>query len=135
MTEGPTSMLGGRRILVVEDDYLIAAELVQSLQELGVVVIGPARSVADALATVAGETPIDAAVLDVNLGVEKVFPVAARLQELGLTFVFATGYDQRIIPSAYASIPRFEKPVDICALAPILSDKLGLARSVPAPTD
>jgi CheY-like chemotaxis protein len=109
-----------RRILVVEDDYVIAAELAESLTEFGASVVGPAASVAEALALIVREVPLDAAVLDVNLGSENVFPVADALEQRGVPYVFATGYDQRIIPARYAAARRFEKPVDVQALARFL---------------
>jgi CheY-like chemotaxis protein len=121
MADEQSNALSGRSILVVEDEYLIAADLVRSLEELGVAVVGPAASVADALALVAGEPKLDAAVLDVNLGAEKVFPVVDALRERGVFFVFATGYDHWLIPGEYADAPRFEKPVETRALARVLS--------------
>jgi CheY-like chemotaxis protein len=121
MNEEALSPLNGRRILVVEDEYMIAADLSLSLEELGAVVVGPAGSVADALALAAGEPELDAAVLDVNLGSEKAFPVADALLARGVPFVFATGYDDWIIPAGYQDAPRFQKPVDTRALARILS--------------
>jgi CheY-like chemotaxis protein len=106
---------------VVEDEYMIAVDLARALEDLGATVIGPAASVADALALVAGESALDLAILDVNLGVEKVFPVADDLRARGVPFIFATGYDQWLVPSAYADAPRFDKPVDTRALARALS--------------
>lgn len=120
MGERIGSAMSGRRILIVEDEYIIAADLAQSLEELGVTVIGPAGSVADALTLMAGEPAIDAAVLDVTLGAEKITPVADALRARGVPFIFATGYDAWIIPSAYADAPRFKKPVDTRALAQVL---------------
>ena len=107
----------GRRILVVEDDYLIAGELVESLEELGASVAGPAPSATEALALMEREARLDAAVLDVNLGSQDVFPVADALQQRGIPFVFATGYDQWVIPTRYAGVRRFEKPIDTRTLA------------------
>jgi CheY-like chemotaxis protein len=129
MIERGASTLSGRRILVVEDDYMIAADLALSLQGLGVSVIGPAGSVDDALALAASGPAPDAAVLDVNLGVEKVFPVADALRAQGVPFVFATGYDDWLIPDAYRGTPRFDKPVDVRALAGVLSGETLGARS------
>lgn len=120
MGERIGSAMRGRRILIVEDEYIIAADLAQSLEDLGVMVIGPAGSVADALALMADQPAIDAAVLDVTLGAEKITPVADALRARGVPFVFATGYDAWIIPSAYADAPRFKKPVDTRALAQVL---------------
>src|SRR3954467_14286390 len=86
--------LRGRCLLVVEDEYLIAADLTASLESLGVEVIGPAASVEEALALVHNSSDrIDGAVLDINLRNERVYPVADVLIERGVPFVFTTGYD------------------------------------------
>jgi CheY-like chemotaxis protein len=129
MAEGGENGLIGRRILVVEDEYIIAADLAQSLEDLGASVLGPAGTVADALALVAGEPALDAAVLDINLGSEKVFPVAEALQARGVPFVFASGYDAWMVPSEFADAPRFGKPVEKHALARALS---ALSKGTPA---
>lgn len=112
--------LRGRRALIVEDEYLIAFDLARTLEDLGVGVVGPARSVADALALIATEAKIDAAVLDINLGDEKAYPIADALLTRRVPFVFVTGYDSSIIPAAYAGAPRCEKPVDVRVLARLL---------------
>ena len=117
MAERTADTLSGRRILIVEDEYIIAADLAQSLEGLGAKLIGPAGSVADALALIARERAIDVAVLDVTLGSEKIFPVADVLQARGVAFVFATGHDAWIVPTAYANAPHFKKPIDTRALA------------------
>jgi CheY-like chemotaxis protein len=116
-----TDAFTNRRILVVEDEYLLATDLAQALEELGATVLGPVGSVEHALSLIAEEHTIDAAVLDINLGSEKVYPVAQALQERSVPFVFATGYANWVIPSGYSTTPRFEKPVDTRALARILS--------------
>jgi CheY-like chemotaxis protein len=121
VTDAAISALSGRCILIVEDEYLIAVDLARSLEDLGVVVLGPAGSVADALALAASEPLLDAAVLDVNLGSEQVFPVADALLARGIPFIFATGYDDWIVPDDYADAPRLQKPIDTRALARILS--------------
>jgi DNA-binding response OmpR family regulator len=103
--------LAGRRILLVEDEYLIAMEMERWLHDAGAVVIGPVPSVDLALDLI-DESPPDAAILDVNLGEgQRVFPVADRLDELGVPYLFATG-DVRIFEDArYAGHPRLEKPL------------------------
>ena len=70
-------------------------------------------SVADALDLLAAGAPPDAAILDVNLGGEMVFPLAEALRDRGVPFMFATGYDSWALPPAYADVPRCEKPFDV----------------------
>jgi len=113
--------LRGRSILIVEDEYMIATDTAQSVEQLGAAVIGPVGSVAEALALAASAPTIDAAVLDVNLRGEKVFPVADALRARGVPFVLATGYDEWVIPAEYAGTPRCEKPVDAHILVRLLS--------------
>jgi DNA-binding response OmpR family regulator len=107
-TAGP---LVGLRILLVEDEYLIAMEMAHWLREAGAEVIGPVPSVEQALDLIENERP-HAAVLDVNLGYgEKVFPVADRLEVLGAPYLFATG-DVRVLKAPeYEGRPRLEKPI------------------------
>jgi len=105
--------LKGRCLLVVEDEYLIAADLASSLESLGVEVVGPAASVEEALSLIENSrNRLDGAVLDINLGDERVYPVAEALRARDVPFVFTTGYDAIAVPPAYASSPRCEKPVD-----------------------
>lgn len=120
---GVAERMPGRRLLVVEDEYMIAMELVSTLEELGAEVVGPAASVEDALALVGSDGDrLDAAVLDINLRDERVYPVADALAARGVPFVFATGYDATAIPPAYAATPRCEKPVDKARLARLLRE-------------
>jgi CheY-like chemotaxis protein len=104
--------LAGRRILLVEDEYLIAMEMERWLSDAGVEVVGPVPSVDQALDLIEDEGPLDGAILDVNLGDgERVFPVADRLEALGVPYLFATG-DVRILKDPeYESHPRLEKPI------------------------
>jgi CheY-like chemotaxis protein len=83
--------LTGKRILVVEDEALVAFMVADMLEEVGVVVVGPAGTVEEGLALVSSET-LDGALLDVNLRGERIEPVAEALEALGVPFVFATGY-------------------------------------------
>lgn len=110
----PPGSLQGRRLLLVEDEYLIADELRQALTGAGAEVLGPVPTVAEALAllatALAGEGRLDGAVLDLNLGGEMAFPVADALQRHGIPLVFTTGYDRDVIPPAYAHLPCCEKP-------------------------
>lgn len=112
--EGPTMSehhLTGMRILVVEDEVLIADDLVDTLAAEGAEVLGPAVTVRQAMVQVETEAWIDAAVLDINLRGEMIYPVAERLVARGVPIVFASGYDQFVIPERFAGIPHVEKPV------------------------
>ena len=122
MAEAGTNPLQGRRILIVEDEYAVAADLAQSLEDRGAVVAGPVGSVREALALIAHETALDFAVLDINLGQEKAYPIAEALRSQGVPLVFATGYDAWIIPPEHADVPRLEKPIDLAALARAISN-------------
>lgn len=83
--------LADKRILLVEDEVLIAEMVVDMLVDLGATVIGPATTLANGLA-LAGSAQIDAAVLDVNLRGERIDPIADILAARGIPVLFATGY-------------------------------------------
>lgn len=87
----------GRRVLVVEDEVLIAITLEDMLDAAGYTVVGPFGRVAEALRVAQAET-IDAALLDVNVAGEKVFPVAFALEKRGVPFLLLTGYGQSALP-------------------------------------
>jgi CheY-like chemotaxis protein len=107
------SSLRGGRVLVVEDDYLLAEDLCEQLLCWGAEVMGPVATVADALALLeAGPAPL-MAILDIGLGSEMVYPVADALRTRGIPFIFATGYDSGDLPEAYASVPVAEKPMAV----------------------
>jgi CheY-like chemotaxis protein len=100
------------RILIVEDELLIAMEIEQMLVELGCAVVGPAPSVAQALAILDREEP-DFAILDVNLGPERSTPIAEALRKRGVPFALATGYDRSQLPEpAYRHALHLGKPLD-----------------------
>lgn len=105
--------LEGRRLLVVEDDYFIASDLASWLEGFGVDVVGPAASVNEALQLLdRNDPPLDGAILDVNLGVERVFPVAGALRSQAVPFLFLTGYESAAIPEEYRAAPKLDKPVN-----------------------
>ncbi|WBH16233.1 response regulator [Sphingomonas radiodurans] len=103
--------MDGCRVLVAEDEYMLASDLADALEQAGAHVIGPAPTVEDALSLLE-DKPIDFAVLDVNLSGDLVYPLADALVGRGISFMFATGYDANAIPSRYDGVPRLEKPVD-----------------------
>jgi DNA-binding LytR/AlgR family response regulator len=123
MADPWSERLKGRRLLVVEDEYLIAADLTASLESVGVEVIGPAASVEEALLLLEkNRGRLDGAVLDINLGSERVYPVADVLTARGVPFVFTTGYDAVAVPTAYARTLRCEKPIDKTQLVECLAN-------------
>jgi DNA-binding LytR/AlgR family response regulator len=123
MAESPTEGLKGRCLLVVEDEYLVAADLTASLESLDVEIIGPAASVEAALSLIENTGDrLDGAVLDINLRNERVYPVADVLTARGIPFIFTTGYDAVAIPIAYTRAPRCEKPIDKTQLVRWLSN-------------
>ena len=112
--------LSGRRLLVVEDEYLVATALADDLSDAGAEVLGPAPSVAQALELIDGPAALDIGVLDINLAGEPVYPVADALAARGIPFVLVTGYDGHAIPDRYRDAPRLEKPVEARAVLAVL---------------
>ncbi len=84
-------MIAGRRILVIEDEFIVAAMLCDVLEDAGAAPLGPVGRVDDALHLIAN-AEIDAAVLDWNLHGESGAPLAGALRARGIPFVIATGY-------------------------------------------
>lgn len=103
--------LSGRRILVVEDEYMLACDLQRELEDAGATVLGPVGRVDAAIDIIRLEVDINGAVVDVNLGGEMAYPVADLLIERGVPFVLTTGYDASALPPRFAAIARCEKPV------------------------
>lgn len=99
----------GRRILVVEDEMLIALIIEETLQDLGCVVVGPVGRL-DAALQLATDEVLDAAVLDVSVRGGKVYPVAEQLLARGIPFLLASGYGEWALPEAFRDRPRLTKP-------------------------
>ena len=102
----------GRRLLLVEDEYVLALGLADALGDMGAEVFGPVASVADAMKLVESLPEIDAAVLDVNLGNEEVYPVADALVARGVPFLFATANARSRLPARFALVEVCQKPFD-----------------------
>lgn len=106
-----TDVLRDARILVVEDEFIVAALLADRLVQLGCVVVGPASEIEEALDLLATET-VHAAVLDVNISGRMVFPVADALAERGVPFMFATAYGRSGVADRHAGRTVLNKPYD-----------------------
>jgi CheY-like chemotaxis protein len=111
------TQLSGKRVLVLEDEALIAAMVEDMLTDLGIVVVGPASTIERGLILARNEE-LDAALLDLNIRSARAYPVADVLQERGIPFVFATGY-------GHAGVDR-SKPTCIVE-KPYTQDKLAEA--------
>ena len=105
----PAPDLTGVRILVVEDEAPIALQLEDVLSELGAIVVGPASRLNQALKLLEDE-PVDAAVLDLNIAGDLVYPVADALEAKGLPYVFATGYGISGLAEPYRNRVVVQKP-------------------------
>jgi CheY-like chemotaxis protein len=118
--------LGGRLILVVEDQYLIGVETVEALQDAGAATLGPCLDERTALAALTGERP-DAAVVDVDLGQGPTFKVADALTARDVPFVFFTGFSQGTIPERFDGVGRMQKPVHVEHVIAAIAQLLGAA--------
>ena len=107
MTEA--ACLAGLRVLVVEDDMLIAVHIEEILQGFGCVVVGPVGNL-DAALRMADDEALDGAILDVNIQGGHVYPVAERLRARGVPFALASGYGDWALPEAFRNQPRLTKP-------------------------
>lgn len=103
----------GLRLLLVEDEYLFAFCIAELLEDMGAEVLGPVASVADAMDLIDKAPEIDAAILDINLGTEVVFPVADKLQALHVPFVFASAFDRASMPPRFRDVGMCEKPLNV----------------------
>jgi DNA-binding response OmpR family regulator len=109
-----------KRILVVEDDALVAVDLADELIVAGYEVIGPAGGVTEATRLLRSE-PCDAAVLDINLGQETSAPVAEWLRDQNIPFIVVSGYTGHQISAAYAHAPHLSKPLSNSAILSALA--------------
>jgi len=99
----------GMRVLVVEDQFLVAKDIEALLHQLGCVVVGPVGRLSLAM-PIAKKELLDAAILDVNLDDGTVHPVATELAQRRIPFVLATGYVRPDLPDTYRGRPILEKP-------------------------
>ena len=102
--------LAHRRILVAEDEGLIALDLEATLLGFGCDVVGPLSELDEIVAAIRGE-PLDGALLDVNLRGRQIFDILPRLQALGVPLIITSGYDDlTLFPAPYRAMPRIAKP-------------------------
>ena len=104
MTDKPHS------ILLVEDNAIIALDMSQMLASFGCDTLGPAANVENALRLIE-QSPPDAAMLDINLGTDRSWPIAYALRERSIPVILASGYAHSEIESDFAAAPLLPKPV------------------------
>ena len=121
--------LAGRRVLVIEDESLVAMLLETILEDMGCVPVGPAGTVEDGLAMVADAGPLDAALLDVNVAGRQVFPIAEALKSRGVPFVFSTGYGESGLPDEWRGHATVQKPFTENAIRDALMKVMGVGEA------
>jgi CheY-like chemotaxis protein len=112
--------ISGNRILVVEDEALVAIAIREALEEQGYSVIGPCNRITDAMVALR-HNRVDAAVLDVNLGDDSVYPLADTLVAESIPFIFVTGYGAEELDRRFMTVPILQKPIERQALQAIFT--------------
>ncbi len=124
--EPPKTLLNGQRILLVEDSLIIALDAEDAMMRLGAEDVVTAASIEAALDLIAAAPPT-LAMLDINLGQTTSFPIADRLRDLDIPFLFATGYgEQAQFPDHHRGRPVVQKPYTIENIARAIAEMLGL---------
>jgi len=118
MSDDRGDALQGLKVLVLEDETLVSMMVEDMLSDLGCEVVGPFARLDSALAFAGdGRPDVDVALLDVNLGGERSFPLAEVLSARNVPFVFTTGYDDAGMPEAWRGRPALRKPFTMAEMA------------------
>ncbi len=104
-----------RRVLVIEDEVLIAMVLEDMLDILGHVVVGASSTLAEAEAAIAAGG-FDVVIADVNLGADSIYPLADRVVAAGVDLILATGSHRDTLPARFTAVPVLEKPYALAAI-------------------
>lgn len=125
MSDDKHDALQGLKVLVLEDETLVSMMVEDMLSDLGCEVVGPFARLDTALAFANdGQPEVDIALLDVNLGGERSFPLAEVLSDRGVPFVFTTGYDESGLPDIWRGRPTLRKPFMMGEMADALRKAL-----------
>lgn len=119
-------VLSGRRVLLVEDESLVAMLLETILEDMGCTTVGPAASVDEAMAMATDGLHLDAALLDVNVAGHLVFPIAEALKARSIPFVFSTGYGEGGLPDEWRGQPTIQKPFTEATVRAALMKAMGV---------
>ncbi|HKQ13907.1 MAG TPA: hypothetical protein VJT80_10765 [Steroidobacteraceae bacterium] len=114
----------------MEDDCVTAMDLAETLSTAGAEVVGPAGTIAAALGLLRPRTPLDIALLDIEVEGTSVFEVADELVKRSVPIVFTTGYERSEIPARFHGARHCEKPIGIAAIARALTEQLVPGQSV-----
>ena len=121
---GREGRLAGVRVLVVEDEYFIADDMVRALRQCGAEPVGPVGSLADAEQLIAAERP-DAVILDLNLRGEFAYRLIDQINEQGVPFLIVSGYSAQSVRDEFRDYPSLEKPVSEKKIVAALAKQLG----------
>lgn len=117
------SELEGARVLVVEDEYFIASDLVRAVDSAGGKAIGPAGSL-DQATDLLDKEPVDAAILDLNLHGEMASPLVEGLAQRGVPCIIISGYSPESLPENLRSVPSLEKPANYDKVVQLLAEHI-----------
>jgi CheY-like chemotaxis protein len=120
----PPGLLFGKHVLIVEDEYLVALDLTRAVEACGALVVGPAGNVRQALAIIASGAHFDVALLDVNLGDERITAVAEAVRSKGVPIVFQTGYSSSHLPESFLDCAILLKPTDPAELVRTVAEAI-----------
>ncbi len=115
-------------VLVLEDEWMIADQIAQALDEGGYAVLGPVGRVEQAMQLMAGER-VDAAVLDINLHNDRSYRLAAELCRRAIPFAFLSGYSDFDLPAEFCDRPLMQKPVDASTMRRCIEELLPSTRT------
>jgi len=124
-----TQPLTGRRVLIVEDESLVAMLLETILEDMECIPVGPASNIDDGEVLARDTANLDAALLDVNVAGRQVFPVAEILKARGVPFVFSTGYGEGGLPEEWRGQATIQKPFTEAAIRDALMKAMGVAQA------
>lgn len=116
-------LIEGARVLIVEDEFLIADDLARALRSAGADPVGPVSSVDDAEQLVR-QGHVDAAIIDLNLRGEMASDFAQRLAATNLPCLIVSGYGGDALPESVSDIPQLEKPVSPASVIQALANRL-----------
>lgn len=122
----------GGRVLVCDDNLLMADVVAEFLRDCSLEAVGPVGDLESAV-RMARERALDGAILDINLKGQPCFPICAILSARRIPFIFLTGYPEAAIPIEYRGVPVITKPFEPTEMKEVLADMLGLPQGWPRP--